>query len=232
VSVRHRDKWVVVDPGTGTYNGPLTVRNGFRCDSAHNGLRVKGLEMFVPHRAFRWLTTASACLSTPILLEHGVLVWGVHDAYADGPDGGRIARAVVTTRGRVVCVDWREPGTAATAELTVACAPQLPVGEVRLLGLDGASVRRGEQKPFQGWHSATYGQWEPAPWLVREVKQPGPVVWGMTTDADLNDPETTGEAVTIGPVTLVTTFEQHRTALRVYTPAGTATRYVPVGDGR
>jgi hypothetical protein len=232
VSVRSGQQWIVVDPGTGTYNGPLTVRNGFRCGSAHNGLQINGLEMFVPHRVFRWLTTAKVRLGAPIILEDGILVWGAHDAFTRGPGGGRVARAVITTRERVVCVDWREPGTPSAAELVVAKPPRPGAAGPQLFGLEGATITCGEWKPFQGWHSDTYGRWEPAPWLVRKFNRPGPVVWGIAGTADAKDLVTLDEAVTVGRVTVEATFEQHRTGLLVTTPVGSQTRYVPIGRRR
>ena len=66
--------------------------------------------MFVPHRAFRWLTSATAAQGPPIVTPEGVVLWGVHDAYCRLPDGGRIARTVLVTQDGVSCIDWREGG--------------------------------------------------------------------------------------------------------------------------
>ena len=38
VSIEYDGQWVVVDPGTGTYNGALEIRNAFRTSGAHNGV--------------------------------------------------------------------------------------------------------------------------------------------------------------------------------------------------
>src|SRR5205823_5797270 len=71
--------WVIGDPGTGTYNGPIEQRNYFRSSMAHSVLRVNGLDQMEPHRAFRWRHPASGHIATPIRLRDGVVMWGYHD---------------------------------------------------------------------------------------------------------------------------------------------------------
>jgi Heparinase II/III-like protein. len=81
VSARYRHEWVLVDPGTGTYNGPLEVRNGFRVSSAHNVLRSSGLEQIEPHRAFRWMSTPTGRAGRVLETPAATILWGAHDAY-------------------------------------------------------------------------------------------------------------------------------------------------------
>src|SRR4029079_18485945 len=147
VSARRGTTCVPVDTGTGTYNGELAIRNAFRTSRAHNGLRIGGEEMFVPHRAFRWLTSANTYAGRPVVTDSAVVVWGMHDAYSRLESGGRVARAVVVTATGLTAIDWREGGHA--AELTVALAPGATVtgelltagsGELELLGLGSATL--------------------------------------------------------------------------------------------
>lgn len=186
VSARRGDTWVLVDPGTGTYNGELSIRNAFRTSRAHNGLRIGGEEMFVPHRAFRWLTSANTYAGPPVVTDGAVVVWAVHDAYTRLEPGCRVARAVVVTATGLTAVDWREGGH--PARLTVALAPgaslaggQLSVdsAELQLAGLGSATVTEAATSPFGGFHSTTYGRWEPAPWLEGSVSGDSPTVWGV-----------------------------------------------------
>ena len=187
VSARFGDRWVLVDPGTGTYNGRLDVRNAFRTSRAHNGLRTRGEEMFVPHRAFRWLTSATVHCGVPVRTGGAVVVWAVHDAYSRLEGAGRIARAVVVTADGLTVVDWREDGQ--DALLTVALGPgsEIVDNEIRLgcgtvlavRGLEGGSAVEGQEQPFAGWHSTTYGRWEPATWLERSVCGTAATVWGV-----------------------------------------------------
>lgn len=187
ISARFGDRWVLVDPGTGTYNGRLDVRNAFRTSRAHNGLRTRGEEMFVPHRAFRWLTSATVHCGVPVRTGGAVVVWAVHDAYSRLEGAGRIARAVVVTADGLTVVDWREGGQ--DALLTVALAPgsEIVDNEIRLAcgtvfavrGLAGGSAVEGQEQPFAGWHSTTYGRWEPATWLERSVGGTAATVWGV-----------------------------------------------------
>ena len=57
VSIEHDGRWVVVDPGTGTYNGPLGDPQCVPDQPGHNGIRVQDGEILIPHRAFRWLNS-------------------------------------------------------------------------------------------------------------------------------------------------------------------------------
>lgn len=211
VSARLGDRWVLVDPGTGTYNGRLDVRNAFRTSRSHNGLRTGGEEILVPHRAFRWLTSATVRCGKPARTAGAVVLWGVHDAYCRLDGGGRIARAVLVTDQGPTMVDWREDGQ--DALLTVALAPGTTVDDDRLRldggtvltthGLDEAMVVEGRDEPFAGWHSPTYGRWERAPWLERSVSGAAPTVWGVAWPPTVpQEVSVAGDTVTIGGVGL------------------------------
>lgn len=214
VSARLGDTWVLVDPGTGTYNGALSIRNAFRTSRAHNGLRIGGEEMFVPHRAFRWLTSANTYVGAPVITDLAVVVWAMHDAYSRLASGGRVARAVVVTATGLTVIDWREGGHA--AKLTVALPPGANVAdghltvhsdELQLCGLDPAMLTHGVTSPFGGFHSSTYGQWEPAPWLEKSVSGNLPTAWGVHVSGSAdNEACIDGEIVRVAGIELGLVF--------------------------
>lgn len=223
VSARIGDQWVLVDPGTGTYNGELEIRNAFRTSRAHNGLRMFGEEMFLPHRAFRWLSSGTMHTGAPVLTSDSALVWGVHDAFSRLDEGLRIARAVVVTEEGLTVVDWRESGR--PAALTVALPPdakvipgRLQVGdqELSIHGLDGASQTQGSDHPFGGSYSQTYGSWQPAPWLEQEVTGSGPTAWGVgATTSDRHEVSISDGHVSIGTTVLSLDFREGGASLTV-----------------
>ena len=46
-------------------------------------------------------------------------------------------------------------------------------------GLDDAEVLSGQDEPFAGWHSSTYGSWDPRTWLLVNRSFSEPVTWGV-----------------------------------------------------
>jgi hypothetical protein len=214
VSARHGDTWVLVDPGTGTYNGELDIRNAFRTSRAHNGVRIGGEEMFVPHRAFRWLTSAKTAPGAPLITDGAIVVWSVHDAYSRLEFGGRVARAVVVTASGLTAIDWREGGH--EARLTIALAPGAKVvsdrlmvdsEELQLTGLASAAQSKAAASPFGGFHSTTYGRWEPALWLEERISGASPTTWGVHEIGSVeHEASINGEAVTVAGVELHLTF--------------------------
>lgn len=238
VSARLGAEWVLVDPGTGTYNGRLDVRNAFRTSRSHNGLRTRGEEMFVPHRAFRWLTSGTVACGTPARTAGAVVLWGVHDAYSRLDGAGRIVRAVLLTAAGPTVVDWREDGQ--DALLTVALAPGTEVegGGLRLArgtaltthGLDGAPAVEGRDEPFAGWHSPTYGRWERAPWLERSVSGAAATTWGVArAEAPDQGISVAGSRVAVAGTGLGVEFRPGGATLIV--TADGRTRMYPVATG-
>ncbi|MFF4878503.1 heparinase II/III family protein [Micromonospora sp. NPDC000668] len=190
VWIKHGGRWLIADPGTGTYNGPLEVRNGLRTSAAHPVRRPDGQDQLVPHRAFRWLNTARGHLGPPLVLPDRTIVFGWHDAYARGEHPLRVGRAVVVTDQYVAIVEFADPPEVARSwSLTIPLHPDVTVesdtlisGESKLgvFGLDGYQPVRGRSAPFAGWHSRTYGRWEPATWITAESRV-DTVVWGLGT---------------------------------------------------
>ncbi|MFG1652327.1 heparinase II/III family protein [Micromonospora sp. NPDC049275] len=190
VWVTHNGRWLIADPGTGTYNGPLEVRNGLRTSAAHPVRRPDGQDQLIPHRAFRWLATGRGHLGQPLVRPDRTIAFGWHDAYARGEHPVRVGRAVVVADAYVAIVEFADPpGAAGTWSLTIPLHPDVAVendalvtGDTKLdlFGLDGYEAVRGRSTPFAGWHSRTYGRWEPATWLTTETPA-DTVAWGLGT---------------------------------------------------
>ncbi|OLT28522.1 hypothetical protein BJF82_03300 [Kytococcus sp. CUA-901] len=173
VSIRRDGQWITVDPGTGTYNGPLDVRNAFRTSHAHNGVRPDGAEMLEPHRAFRWLSGAATTDLGHLQFGDTHVLWSAHDAFAR-TGHGVTARAVLVSPTAVSVHDWSENATRCTRTVAFPDGAQVAEGTVTIGGtqypieISGATAE-GNTTPPTGFHSPTYGTWVPAPWIVDEV---------------------------------------------------------------
>lgn len=177
VWVRRNDEWLIADPGTGTYNGPLEVRNGFRTSTGHPVWHPEGVDQMDPHRAFRWLRSVRGHTAEPLTTEHKVVLFGWHDAFEGEETATRVARAVVITDDSVVIRDFIENQAPEVRwQLTVPLHPGVESDQV--FGLDQAVVVEGQRTPFIGWHSTTYGAWSPSKWLTVEASADALPVWG------------------------------------------------------
>lgn len=195
-SVLYGTSWVVVDPGTGTYNGPLTQRNVLRTTAAHSALRLGGEDQLVPHRAFRWRHTAIGRIGAPWVVGDAVVSWGFHTAYRRLHPPRRVVRLVITDPHGVAFVDYVEGPPGLAWELTIPFASEvevdeaaatavLPGGEALRLTLPTQPTRlQGSTEPWGGWHSRTYGSLEPASWLLLTGRVDGPVLWALHEAAD------------------------------------------------
>lgn len=177
VWVKRDGEWITQDPGTGTYNGPLEVRNGFRTSAAHPVWRPEGGDQLVPHRAFRWLASPRIHAADPVVSKEAVALFAWHDAFVS--TSGRVARLVLIDSTTVAIRDFVErpcPGV-----ITIPLAP----GASRDVpwGLDAASEWLASASPFAGWSSETYGGWAPSAWL--ELPTYGvETVWGLGIPAE------------------------------------------------
>ncbi|GAB3957758.1 hypothetical protein GCM10027614_73840 [Micromonospora vulcania] len=145
VWVKHGGRWLIADPGTGTYNGPLEVRNGLRTSAAHPVRRPDGRDQLVPHRAFRWLNTGRGHLGAPLVLPDRTIVFGWHDAYARGEHPVRVGRAVVVADRYVAIVEFADPPAAAASwSLTVPLHPEVAArGDAHRRRNQGRPLRPG-----------------------------------------------------------------------------------------
>lgn len=108
VAVAVEGRWVLGDPGTGTYNGSLAVRDHFRGAAAHGVLRLGGDEPLRPHRVFRWHDRAGGGVRVPVRVGGGMVVVAWHDAYGRLDPPRAVVRTVYVDGGGVVVADWVE----------------------------------------------------------------------------------------------------------------------------
>lgn len=158
VWIQYQGTWVLCDPGTGTYNGPIHIRNGFRQSAAHPVWRPANEDLLGPHRAFRWQRPTVPSGHGHLELPDGSLLAAWHEGF----DLGRTLRFVLVEPDRVTVLDRLPQESRGGWVMTI---PEGAAAE-QLTGVDGARTS-GQDQPFAGWVSATYGNWEPAPW--REV---------------------------------------------------------------
>jgi hypothetical protein len=184
--------WIVGDPGTGTYNGPIDRRNYFRSSSAHNVLRLGGRDQLEAYRAFRWTYAARGIVGPPIRLAGDrILLWGGHDAYARLSPPRRVVRTVVLAPTYVAVADWVEGPVGERYQLSIPLGPEatwdaarrhvdLPNGRSISVNLPAEPwAFRGQVSPFDGWWSRTYGQMEPSTRLEIAGRVDGPVCWSV-----------------------------------------------------
>lgn len=184
VWVQHDGRWLIADPGTGTYNGPLSVRNAFRTSAAHPVVRLGGHDQLGPHRAFRWMHSAHGHLAPPASVDDATILFGWHDAYERLEPGVRVGRAVVLTDSYVAMVEFVLDPSKRQLQLTIPLGDGVEVrnrqliacdAAVGLFGCDEAQQVAGDSAPFRGWSSPTYGSWQPATWLNLSPSD----VWGV-----------------------------------------------------
>ena len=108
-------------------------------------------------------------------------------------------------------VDWSESGP--SSEITIAIPPDSD-GTTILSAHPLRSVI-GQEDPMIGWYSPTYGQWEPAPWLVGTVPAGAPSWWQVGEPTPITLTSTT---VTVGDVTLRTSFTGYGASVAVAAP--------------
>lgn len=165
--IQHDGEWVTRDPGTGTYNGPLRVRDGFRTSAAHPVWRPEGGDLLGPHRAFRWQRGTVPAGDGTGQLPNATLLAVWHEGF----DAGRVLRLVLVEDTGVTVLD-RLPSGARGWTMTV---PEGPAAAH--LTLPCSSTMTGQETPFSGWMSDTYGRWDPSPWRLA-TGDAGWHVWG------------------------------------------------------
>jgi len=175
--IQQDGSWLTEDPGTGTYNGPLEVRNGFRTSSAHNVWCPDGEDQLQPHRAFRWLKSATGNGSDVRKIGDYQVVLAVHDAFTQPPAASRVARLVLSSANGVIVFDAVETSVSKNWTMTIPLGKDSSQSD--FFGLDDAEVLSEQDVPFAGWHSPTYGSWNPRTWLLVNRTFDEPVVWGV-----------------------------------------------------
>lgn len=157
VVIHYDGQPIVVDPGTGTYNGEPQVRNEFRSTAAHATLQLDGQDQLVPTRTFRYQHSAQGAIGKPFFDDDVVVMWGAHDAYRRLDPPSTVLRAVVVRASGVLVIDFVENGSHHTGQLTVPLHPNL----AGLCGLEriGLKVRFHDGIPTeaQSQFSTTLG---------------------------------------------------------------------------
>jgi hypothetical protein len=195
VAIAHNGRWLIGDPGTGTYNGRIQERNYFRGSSSHDVLRVTGEDQLTPHRAFRWVHQAGGTIGDPIRFEDTVVMWTVHDAYMRLSPPRRVVRVVAVSPDAVEVIDHVE-GPPVSVDLALPLHPQASWNATAsLLELDGESFGlelpigdvaavRGSEEPYVGWWSDTYGSAEPATVIQTRCDATRPIRWVVRLPED------------------------------------------------
>ena len=226
--------WIIGDPGTGTYNGPLEQRDYFRCSVAHNVLRVQSQDQLEPYRAFRWRHRAQGCSGEAVHCENTVVMPGAHNAYSRLEPGGRIARAVVVRPSVVVVVDWAELPPGVPYALSLPLGPQASwepdasyfrLASGRRLFLTSCSapiLLDASIDPFDAWWSETYGAITPARRLELRSTLGRPVWWALTLD-EPTEPEVDGDWISIQGLKMKASFTPGEVVLTTRTELGEQT---------
>jgi len=183
LSVSHRGRWVLVDPGTYCYHRDALWRDHFRSTHAHNTVSVDGLNQSEILGPFMWGRRARAEQIAWVTTRGFDYFEGAHDGYASA-GGVRHRRSVLFgKRGYWLVVDHlegegrhridatfqlargfsREPGSglvfASDDGLAVEFRTWLPGGMT-------AEIIEGADSPPRGWVSDGFGQKDPAPAVV------------------------------------------------------------------
>ena len=183
VWIRHGDNWILRDPGTGTYNGDLDVRNGFRTSTAHSVWHPRDVDQLGPHRAFRWLRTARGYSAPPLEMDSYTILFGWHDAFEHLEENARIARVVIVSDRGVVVLDATNTAVQVNWEMSLPLGPA--VDRTEIVGHDSMNLIEGQVAPFRGWHSETYGEWSPSRWLTAHAAGTSLPTWGCGDVADI-----------------------------------------------
>lgn len=223
IGIAYRGEWIVGDPGTGTYNGPIEQRNYFRGSRAHNVIRVAGEDQLVPHRAFRWVHQARGTVGEPIRFGDMIVMWAVHDAYARLDPPRRLARVAVVRTEQVEVTDYVE-GPPIPVDLALPLHPTTSWSQVTAtIDVEGEQLRldlppgvlsavRGSHDPYSGWWSNTYGAVEPSTLLgVASMSEP-PLKWGVRKQSDAEDGPSLED---VGQPSIAVLFDETAVWLRV-----------------
>ena len=182
----------LVDPGTYAFHTRGPWRRYFRGTSAHNTVRVDGVDQSQPGGSFMWLKKASASCTLWRSEDDCDVFEGSHDGYERLPDPVTHRRKISLDKRtrRVVIEDKVLMSGAHEIELFFHCSEQCRVDPtpggyrisrdgktlvLRLPEAPGAStrVRCGELVPVSGWVSRRFGERRPAPTIAWRARLHG-----------------------------------------------------------
>jgi len=175
----------LIDPGTYRYHGGGPWRAYFRGTSAHNTVRIDGLDQSEPGGDFMWLHKARAGGGAARIADAVEILEGWHEGYLRLADPVLHRRRLILDKSerRLLIEDRLQMSGEHQVELFLHCAAECSVEPlsrgfavqrgpsrlvVRLPGNPQGSARlyRGSTSPLCGWVSRHYDQCEPAPTIV------------------------------------------------------------------
>jgi hypothetical protein len=182
----------LVDPGTYAYHTQPAWRQYFRGTSAHNTVRIDGLDQSVQGGNFLWLAKANAGCSLWLSSAAKDCFEGWHDGYRRLGDPVRHRRLIELDKAarRIVVEDTLEMAENHEVELFFHCHEEAVVAqrggaiqvrrgeaalEIVLPEADGASVQVycGSLAPMSGWVSRAFDARAPAPTIAWRARLAG-----------------------------------------------------------
>ena len=183
---------LLIDPGTYSYHTQGAWRQYFRGTSAHNTVRIDGLDQSVQGGNFLWLAKANAGCSLWLSSAEQDRFEGWHDGYRRLPDPVTHRRLIELDKRsrRVVVEDTLEMAEDHEVELFFHChedSQVVPEGDALVVHRDGASLRitlpeapqgkiqvyRGSLAPMSGWVSRAFDCRQPAPTIAWRARLTG-----------------------------------------------------------
>ena len=185
----------LIDPGTYAYHTQGAWREYFRGTSAHNTVRIDGLDQSVQGGNFLWLKKAQAGCSLWLSSADKDCFEGWHEGYLRLPDPVKHRRLITLDKAaaRIVVEDCLEMTEDHTVELFFHCHEHALVKptehgylvrrgdafvELTLPRLPGAKLQvyQGSLTPICGWVSRAFDTRAPAPTLVWSARLTGRAV--------------------------------------------------------
>ncbi|OGA71346.1 MAG: hypothetical protein A3G81_31080 [Betaproteobacteria bacterium RIFCSPLOWO2_12_FULL_65_14] len=176
---------LLVDPGTYAYHTQAAWRGYFRGTSAHNTVRIDGLDQSEQAGNFMWLKKARAGCSLWLSSAEKDSFEGWHDGYMHLADPVKHRRLIELDKRarRVLVEDTLEMAGEHEVELFFHCSERTEVRAVEggfALTLERRSLRlllpqahdarievcRGREAPILGWVSRRFDERTPAPTIV------------------------------------------------------------------
>ena len=176
---------IFIDPGTYAYHTQRAWRQYFRGTSAHNTVRIDGLDQSVQGGNFIWLKKAKAGCSLWLSSAGKDSFEGWHDGYMRLGDPVKHRRLLELDKAarRLLIEDTLDMGEEHEVELFFHCSERCtvdPVPQGYLISQEGISIRltlpeldnaqsavyRGSTAPLLGWVSRAFDSRQPAPTIV------------------------------------------------------------------
>jgi hypothetical protein len=185
----------LIDPGTYAYHTQAAWRQYFRGTSAHNTVRIDGLDQSVQGGSFMWLKKANAGCSQWLSSAHKDRFAGWHDGYLRLEDPVVHRRLIELDKSarRVLIEDSLEMAEDHNVELFFHCHEACGLEPTRdgfILTREKAVLRlilpqaekartqvyRGSLAPMSGWISRSFDNRLPAPTIVWKARLAGRAV--------------------------------------------------------